>query len=68
MCVSKRHQLRISLIIHINLQTITGNGILDLVTGIWTKFKLGTGISQNLGWVLGVGTPLHDPLLTFQAN
>jgi len=40
MCVSKRRQLGISLIIHISLQTITGNGILDLVTGVWTKFKL----------------------------
>ena len=37
------------LIIHISLQTISGNGILDLVTGIWTKFKLGTEIWQKFG-------------------
>ena len=48
---------------HISLQTITGNGILDLVAGIWTKFKLGTGIWEKLGLGTGIRYLLHDPLL-----
>ena len=44
------------------LQIIISNGILDLVTGILAKISLELGFGPNLGWELGFGTPLHDPL------
>ena len=34
----------------------------NLVTGILAKISLGTGIWQSLGWEVGFGTPLLNPL------
>ena len=54
MCALHRSRQSTLLINDWSANLVTGNGILDLVTGIWTKFKLGSGI-----WI---GTPFHDLL------